>query len=68
MTQRSFRISQSASLSLRKRTCIHTAQNEKLQELLSQYDDPQQAAEEIVKSAQEGGSKDNITCIVLHVS
>lgn len=42
--------------------------DEKLQELLSQYDDPQQAAEEIVKSAQEGGSKDNITCIVLHVS
>ena len=42
--------------------------DEKLQELLSQYDDPQQAAEEIVKSAQEGGSKDYITCIVLHVS
>jgi protein phosphatase len=42
--------------------------DDKLQELLSQFDDPQQAAEEIVKAAQEGGSKDNITCIVLHVS
>jgi len=41
--------------------------DENLQTLLSQFDDPQQAAEEIVKSAQEGGSKDNITCIVLYV-
>lgn len=41
--------------------------DEKLQELLGQSDDPQQTAEEIVKAAQEGGSKDNITCIVLFV-
>lgn len=41
--------------------------DENLQTLLNQFDDPQQAAEEIVKSAQEGGSKDNITCIVLYV-
>ncbi|WP_339729964.1 protein phosphatase 2C domain-containing protein [uncultured Gimesia sp.] len=41
--------------------------DEKLQELLGQSDDPQQTAEEIVKAAQEGGSKDNITCIVLFI-
>lgn len=41
--------------------------DEKLQELLGQSDDPQQTAEAIVKAAQEGGSKDNITCIVLFV-
>lgn len=42
--------------------------DEKLQELLGQFNDPQQAAEEIVKAAQEGGSKDNITCIVLYIN
>ena len=41
--------------------------DEKLQELLGQFDEPQQAAEEIVKAAQEGGSKDNITCIVIFI-
>jgi len=41
--------------------------DEKLQDLLGQFDDPQQAAEEIVKAAQEGGSKDNITCIVIFI-
>ncbi|QDV49228.1 PP2C family protein-serine/threonine phosphatase [Gimesia fumaroli] len=41
--------------------------DEKLKELLGQSDDPQQTAEEIVKAAQEGGSKDNITCIVLFI-
>lgn len=41
--------------------------DEKLQELLGQFDDPQTTAEEIVKAAQAGGSKDNITCIVLFI-
>ncbi len=35
--------------------------------LLHENDDPQLAAQAIVDAAQSGGSKDNITCIVLHV-
>ncbi len=35
--------------------------------LLRENDDPQQAAQTIVYAAEAGGSKDNITCIVLHV-
>ncbi len=35
--------------------------------LLHENDDPQQAAQAIVPAAQSGGSKDNITCIVIHV-
>ena len=35
--------------------------------LLRENDDPQQAAEDIVHAAEAGGSKDNITGIVLHV-
>ena len=35
--------------------------------LLRENDDPQQAAEDIVHAAGAGGSKDNITGIVLHV-
>ncbi len=35
--------------------------------LLHDNDEPQQAAQAIVDAAQLGGSKDNITCIVLHV-
>jgi len=34
---------------------------------LQENDDPQLAAQAIVDTAQSGGSKDNITCIVLHV-
>lgn len=38
--------------------------NDGLKLLLTQHDDPQAAAEAIVKAAQDGGSKDNITCVV----
>lgn len=36
--------------------------------ILSEEDDPQQAAQRLVKQAQDGGSKDNITCVVVHVA
>lgn len=36
-------------------------------EILHKENDPQKAAEAIVKAAEEGGSKDNITCIVVYV-
>lgn len=35
--------------------------------LLFQGDDPQKTAEDIVAAAEEGGSKDNITCLVIFV-
>lgn len=35
--------------------------------LLGKFDDPQQAAQAIVEAAQAGGSKDNITCVVVYV-
>ena len=35
--------------------------------LLQSTDDPQQAAENIVQAAQKGGSRDNITCVVIVV-
>ncbi len=41
--------------------------NESLAELLQTIDDPQNAAEAIVSAALEGGSRDNVTCIVLHI-
>ncbi len=41
--------------------------DETLAELLKQHDDPKSAAEAIVPAAQDGGSRDNITCVVLHV-
>lgn len=43
------------------------AKPDRLLQLLANIDDPQAAAEEIVKAAQEGGSRDNITCVVVHV-
>ena len=36
-------------------------------ELLGAADDPQRAAEDVVKAAQAGGSRDNITCLVVFV-
>lgn len=35
--------------------------------ILSEQDDPQATAEALVTAAQEGGSRDNITCVVIHV-
>jgi protein phosphatase len=35
--------------------------------ILNAEANPQQAAEKLVKAAQDGGSKDNITCVVVHV-
>ncbi|MBM81124.1 MAG: protein phosphatase [Planctomycetaceae bacterium] len=35
--------------------------------LLKEHDDPQSAAEALVPAAEQGGSKDNITCVVVHV-
>ena len=42
-------------------------ENSRLQELLAEGDDPQATAEAIVKAAEDGGSKDNITCVVVYV-
>lgn len=39
----------------------------KICSLLQQSDDPQHIAESLVAAAQEGGSRDNITCVVLIV-
>lgn len=44
------------------------ASPERIAELLSKNDDPQRAAEAIVRAAQDGGSKDNITCVVVYVN
>lgn len=35
--------------------------------ILAEKADPQEAAETLVRTAEEGGSKDNITCVVVHV-
>lgn len=39
--------------------------DEKIASLLAESSDPQQIAEKVVKAAQEGGSRDNITCVVV---
>jgi protein phosphatase len=36
--------------------------------LLAEFDDPQEASEKIVEAALDGGSKDNVTCVVVHVA
>jgi serine/threonine protein phosphatase PrpC len=41
--------------------------NDEIQKLLAAIDDAQQAAEDIVQAALDGGSKDNVTCVVVHV-
>lgn len=38
-----------------------------LAKLLGDADDPQAAAEAVVRAAQAGGSRDNITCLVVFV-
>lgn len=38
-----------------------------IQDLLLANSDPQLAAAKIVEAAQQGGSRDNITCVVVHV-
>lgn len=40
---------------------------EKIQALLGSIADPYRAAKDIVQAALDGGSRDNVTCIVLHV-
>ncbi len=40
---------------------------EALDALLRKHDDPQQAADAVVEAARQGGSKDNITCVVVYV-
>lgn len=43
------------------------ASESEIASLLGSEADPQQAAEAIVRIAEEGGSRDNITCIVVHI-
>lgn len=40
---------------------------ETIHRLLDEHDDPQAAAESLVHAAEAGGSRDNITCVVVHV-
>jgi serine/threonine protein phosphatase PrpC len=41
--------------------------DEAIAAVLKRYDDPQAAADALVVAAEEGGSRDNITCTVLYV-
>lgn len=43
------------------------ASDEQIDRILNAENDPQKAAEKLVSAAQAGGSKDNITCVVLFV-
>lgn len=40
---------------------------EQIDQTLASESDPQKAAEKLVAAAQAGGSRDNITCVVVHV-
>jgi protein phosphatase len=42
-------------------------EDEQMAEILKRCDDPQQAADELVKASQAGGANDNITCLVLYL-
>jgi len=44
------------------------ASNTVIRDLLVNTNDPQLAAQKIVEAAQQGGSRDNITCIVVHAA
>ena len=46
---------------------IDGASDELICKILTDEGDPQQAAVKLVEAAQTGGSRDNITCIVVHV-
>jgi protein phosphatase len=46
---------------------VDGVEDESIRDLMRQFDDPQQAAEELVAAAEQGGSRDNITCVVVHV-
>ena len=46
---------------------VYGVEDAALMTLLTENADPQPAAEAIVAAAQKGGSKDNITCLVLNV-
>jgi protein phosphatase len=41
--------------------------DEKLQSMVQEYDDPQECAEALCKTALDMGSRDNVSCIVIHV-
>jgi len=41
--------------------------NDEIHQLLASIDDPQKAAEDVVQAALDGGSKDNVTCVIVHV-
>lgn len=41
--------------------------DETIKTIVSQHDDPEELAKAVVKAAQDGGSKDNITCLVVSV-
>lgn len=41
--------------------------NDMIQKVLAETDEPQAAAEAVVQAALDGGSKDNVTCVVVHV-
>ncbi len=42
-------------------------EDDALAEFLQQHEDPQECAEAVVAAAQQGGSKDNITCMIVDV-
>lgn len=41
--------------------------NDVIQKVLAETDEPQAAAEAVVEAALDGGSKDNVTCVIVHV-